>query len=315
MKKLKIIFAGTANFSEKHLSALIKYNYNIIAVITQPDRPFGRGQKIIFSPVKQLAIKNNLPVLQPLNLNNEKFYKIILNFQADIMIVVAYGKIIPQIILSIFKKGCINVHASLLPRWRGPTPIQSAILFGDKKTGISVIKMNDKVDSGDIITSNECEIKITDTTKKLSNKLSKLGIQTLLDALYKIDNNIDSSKKQNEQYATFSKKILKKEALLNSNKNAKFLERLIRAFNPWPICYFVLNNIHIKVWQASIIKNGPCKNTTGRIISINKKGIQIETKQDILNIEKIQFPGKNILNIQQIITSNKNNFKIGKILF
>ncbi|QCI17296.1 methionyl-tRNA formyltransferase [Buchnera aphidicola (Aphis helianthi)] len=314
MKKLKIIFAGTSHFSEKHLSALIKYQFNVKAIITQPDRPSGRGQKIIFSPVKKIAINNNIPILQPLKLDDEQFQKIISNFSAEIMIVVAYGQIIPKKILSMFPKGCINVHASLLPRWRGASPIQSAILFGDKKTGVSIIKMNNKVDSGNIILSKECKISSQETSKTLSLKLIKIGVEILLKALYQIKNNIVLEIQQNEKYATFSKKIIKTDALLNWNKNADFLERLIRAFNPWPICYFVMNQIYVKVWQAKVINNTVYNNSIGEIISIDINGIQITTKNKILNIEKIQLPGKNILNIQEIIISKKHNFKLGKIL-
>ncbi|WP_343154162.1 methionyl-tRNA formyltransferase [Buchnera aphidicola (Aphis aurantii)] len=316
MEKLKIIFAGTSNFSEKHLSALINCPLcNIKAVITQPDRPFGRGQKIIFSPVKKISIKNKIPVLQPLTLDNKEFQKIILNFSAELMIVVSYGHIIPQKILSLFPKGCINVHASLLPRWRGASPIQSAILSGDKKTGISIIKMNDKVDAGNIIISKKCIISSTETSETLSLKLIKIGTKILIKALFQIHNNIVIETKQDEKYTTFSKKILKIDALLNWKKNADFLERLIRAFNPWPICYFLINNTPIKVWKAKVINNTTIKNyKIGQIISIDNDGIQIATKEKILNIEKIQIPGKNISNINIKTLFKKYNLTIGTIL-
>ncbi|QFQ32299.1 methionyl-tRNA formyltransferase [Buchnera aphidicola] len=314
MKTLKIVFAGTSNFSEKYLSALINFQCNIKAVITKPDRPHGRGHKIIFSPVKQTAMKKNIPILQPLNLGDENFQKILSSFCAEIMIVVSYGKIIPQKILSIFPKGCINVHASLLPRWRGASPIQSAILSGDKKTGISIIKMNNKIDAGNIIMLKECLISSKETSATLSLKLIKIGIKILMKALYKINNNIFKETQQNEKYATFSKKIVKTDALLNWNKSADFLERLIRAFNPWPICYFFMDQIPIKVWQAKTTEN-TCRNySIGEIISIDKNGVQVNTKDKILNIEKIQLPGKNILSIKDIIISKKSYFKCGKIL-
>jgi len=315
LKKLKIIFAGTSNFSEKYLSALIKYQYNIQAVITQPDRPSGRGQKIVFSPVKKIAITKNIPIFQQLQLNDKTFQKIISKFSADIMIVVSYGQIIPEKILYMFPKGCINVHASLLPRWRGPSPIQSAILSGDKKTGISIIKMNNKIDAGNIIMSKECTISPEETSSTLSEKLIKIGIKALIETLNQIKDNITLEIQQNEKYATFSKKIFKKDALLNWNKSADFLERLIRAFNPWPICYFIIDDIPIKVWQAKVIQNTIYyNNSIGKIISIDKNGLQINTKNKILNIEKIQLPSKNIVNIKEIILSKKHNFKVGKIL-
>ncbi|ALD15421.1 methionyl-tRNA formyltransferase [Buchnera aphidicola (Aphis glycines)] len=314
MKTLTIVFAGTSSFSEKYLSALINLKYNIKAVITQPDRPHGRGQKIIFSPVKQAAIKKNIPVFQPLQLSDETFQKILSSLSAEIMIVVSYGKIIPQKILSMFPKGCINVHASLLPRWRGSSPIQSAILSGDKKTGVSIIKMNNKIDSGNIIMSKECSISSTETSATLSLKLIKIGIKILIKTLYKINNNIFEETQQNEKYATFTKKILKTDALLNWNKSADFLERLIRAFNPWPICYFFMDKIPIKVWQAKTINNTLYNYSIGEIISINEHGMQVNTINKILNIEKIQLPGKNILSIKKTIISKNNYFKCGKVL-
>ncbi|CAL4326549.1 methionyl-tRNA formyltransferase [Buchnera aphidicola] len=314
MKKLKIIFAGTAYFSAEHLKALINASYQIILVISQPDVPSGRGQKITFSPVKKISIINNIPILQPIDLNNKIFQQKLLLFNADIMIVVSYGKIIPKKILTMFPKGCINVHASLLPRWRGATPIQSAILHGDKKTGISIITMNEKIDSGTIIYAIKCDISIKDTTYSLSLKLIKIGIKALLKVLEKINNHTIIERKQDEKNAVFSKKIYKKDGLLNWNTKATELERLIRAFNPWPTCYFIIENKMIKVWQATVI---PCtkKNACiGEIILSNNNGIQVNTSDQILNIEKLQLPGKKIMDAKHILLSKKSLFKTGNII-
>ncbi|QNS01673.1 MAG: methionyl-tRNA formyltransferase [Buchnera aphidicola (Pentalonia nigronervosa)] len=314
MEILKIIFAGTSHFSAQHLLSLLNLSYNVVSIITQPDRPCGRGQKIIFSPIKLLSIKYNIPLLQPSNLHEEQFQKKISQLHANIMIVVAYGRIIPKNILTMFSKGCINVHASLLPRWRGATPIQSSILNGDKETGISIIYMDEKLDHGDIIHSRKCDISPTDTTFSLSEKLKKIGICTLLEALKKIQYNNVIKRKQNEENATTSKKIFKQDALLNWKLEAKQLERLIRAFNPWPICYFIVQKNIIKVWKASVIKHTLANVSIGEIVSFNKQGIQINTSHKILNIEKIQFPGKNIIDIQKILKSKKTWFKLGTII-
>ena len=314
MKKLTIIFAGTAYFSMRYLDALITSEHKVIAVITQPDRPSGRGQKIIFSPVKILSIKKNIPIFQPSELKDEKIQREIFNLNADIMIVVSYGKLIPKKILTMFPKGCINVHTSLLPRWRGATPIQSAILFGDKETGISIIKMNEKMDSGSIINSVKCNILPDDTTETLTLKLIEIGIQALLKTLYYINKNIIVEKEQNEKHATFSKKISKQDALLNWNTEAYLLERLIRAFNPWPVCYFIVNQIAIRVWQAKIIPTVIKDACIGEIIAFDKNGIQINTAHQILNLQKIQFPGKKIINVEKIIFSKKHWFHVGKII-
>ncbi|QCI22925.1 methionyl-tRNA formyltransferase [Buchnera aphidicola] len=315
MKKLKIIFAGTEYFSAEHLQALINSSHKVISVITQPDRSSGRGQKITFSPVKKIAINNKILIFQPVNLNDKNFQNKILELNVDIMIVVSYGKIIPKKIFTMFPKGCINVHASLLPRWRGATPIQSSILHGDKKTGISIININEEIDSGTIIHSKMCNISSKDTTKSLSLKLIEIGIQALLEVLEKIILNTIVPKKQNEKNAILSKKIYKKDALLNWNLKAEKLERLIRAFNPWPVCYFSLHNTIIKVWQSTVIIPTTQSNfSVGEIICANKYGIQINTSHQILNIERLQFPGKKIMDVKNIIISKKNLFKIGTII-
>lgn len=314
MKKLKIIFAGTAYFSAEHLKALINASYQIVSVISQPDLPSGRGQKITFSPVKTISIINNIPILQPTDLNNKIFQDKLLLFNADIMIVVSYGKIIPKKILSMFPKGCINVHASLLPRWRGATPIQSAILHGDKKTGISIININEKIDSGTIIHTITCNISKKDTTYSLSLKLIKIGIEALLKVLKNINTHTIVERKQDEKNVVFAKKIYKKDGLLNWNKKAEELERLIRAFNPWPTCYFIIENMMIKVWQATVIPSTKKNACIGEIVLSNNNGIQINTSDQILNIEKLQLPGKKIMEAKYIILSKKSLFKIGNVL-
>ncbi|QCI22323.1 methionyl-tRNA formyltransferase [Buchnera aphidicola] len=314
MKKLKIIFAGTEYFSAEHLKMLIDSSQSIVSVITKPDLPSGRGQKITFSPVKKMSIKKHIPVLQPSNLHDKIFRETLLKLHADIMIVVSYGKIIPKEILTMFPKGCINVHASLLPRWRGPTPIQSSILYGDKKTGISIIKMNEKVDAGNILHSIECNISLKDTSQSLSYKLMKIGVQALSDVLTKISQDIIIEKKQNEKYAILSKKIYKKDGLLNWNSKAIKLERLIRAFNPWPVCHFIINNKIIKVWEAEVIFSSKPNLKIGEILFFNKHGIQINTSDKILNIQKLQFPGKKIMDVKNIFFSKNNFFRIGMII-
>ncbi|QCI16146.1 methionyl-tRNA formyltransferase [Buchnera aphidicola] len=314
MKKLKIIFAGTAYFSAEHLNTLISSSHDVVAVLSKPDSLSGRGQKIIFSPVKIISINNNIPIFQPDNLNDQIFQDKLLHINADIMIVVSYGKIIPKKILNMFPNGCINIHASLLPRWRGASPIQSSILNGDKKTGISIIEMDDTIDTGNIIHSITCNISSKDTTQSLSLKLIKIGTKALLEVLEKIIKKSIVKKKQNERDATLSKKIHKKDALLNWNLKAEELERTIRAFIPWPVCHFILKNKAIKIWKAKVIPLNKKNFSIGEIISCNQNGIQINTLYQILNIEKIQLPGQKIMDVKNVLTSKKNLFKIGTII-
>lgn len=314
MNKLKIIFAGTGYFSAAYLQSLISYQTFIISVITKPDLPSGRGNRIIFSPVKKLSINNKIPLLQPDNLKDEKFYNKLLKLYADIMIVVSYGKIIPKKILNMFPKKCINVHPSLLPRWRGPTPIQSSILHGDKKTGISIINMDEKIDSGNIIYSKKCSISLQETTHSLSNKLIKIGTQALIKTLEKISRNQIIERKQKEKDAILSKKIYKKDALLNWNLEAIILERYIRAFNPWPVCYFKLKNQIIRVWKAKVVPLLKSNASIGEIILSDKNGIQINTSYQILSLQKLQFSGKKIMTVENILVSKKDLFKPGTII-
>ncbi|XBC39659.1 MAG: methionyl-tRNA formyltransferase [Buchnera aphidicola (Chaetogeoica yunlongensis)] len=296
-KTLNIVFAGTNDFSKNHLKVLIKQtSHKILGIITQPDKPYGRGQNVVSTPTKILAKKFNIPVFQPISLNTTEFYNQILNLNADIMIVVSYGKIIPQTILKIFPLGGINIHTSLLPKWRGPSPIQSSILYGDKLTGITIIKMSKNIDTGNIIYSSPCIIKNTDTCSTLQKRLQTLSCKILTKILIKFLNNSYYSIHQSK-LTKYSKKIKKTDAKLLWSTDAIKLERLIRAYNPWPICYFTINKkLSIKVWSANVISNlSQYKYKTGEIILINKYGIQIKTKKNILNIQQVQLPGKKIM--------------------
>ncbi|XBC38454.1 MAG: methionyl-tRNA formyltransferase [Buchnera aphidicola (Floraphis choui)] len=308
MKTLNIIFAGTPEFSAQHLVHLINSQYNIIGVLTQPDRPSGRGQNITESPVKNIAKKYNIPIFQPkILLNNSELYIKLCKIRANLMIVVAYGLIIPKKILNIFSIGCINIHASLLPKWRGSTPIQSAILSGDIITGITIIKIDEGIDTGKIIYSETCNIDKHETSKSLQEKLNKISCRAILLVLKNIELGKCKTVVQS-QLTTYSYKIKKQDAELNWFQDAITLEKRIRAFNPWPICFFKINNKHIKVWSATIIiKDKKNTHKEGEIILINKNGLQIQTKINILNIVKIQLPGKKIIHAHNL-NNSRNNF-------
>lgn len=316
MYKLKIVFAGTSYFSAQHLLKLINSNYSIIGVITKPDRPVGRGKKIKFSEVKILALKYNIPILQTESFFKKNYLDIIKKiflFKIDLMIVVSYGVMIPKYILNILKFGAINIHPSLLPRWRGATPIQQAILKGDKKTGITIISMNEKIDAGDILYQKSCKIEYYDTSATLSKKLKNIGCIAMLYVINQVINNKLVFKKQDISKIKISKKINKKDAKINWNKKASYIEKCIRAFNPWPISYFYFNMIMIKVWTAYVIKENS-KKTPGTIIYVNKFGIQVVTKKYILNITEIQLPGKNKIYIKNFLNSKRDFFSINDIL-
>ncbi|WWP02034.1 MAG: methionyl-tRNA formyltransferase [Candidatus Dasytiphilus stammeri] len=314
---LKIIFAGTPNFAAYHLNTLLKNNFTISAVLTAPDSPnnsFHRN-KFIYSPVKQLAIKHNILLLQPDSLFKKEYYKEIIKLKADIMVVVAYGKIFPEFILKAPKFGCINIHGSLLPRWRGPAPIQRAIIAGDQKTGITIIQMKSSIDTGDILHQIECPIEATDTSATLFDKLSNIGTRSMLITLNNLLNGTLNPKPQQELFATYANKISKKEALINWNQSSLQIDRYIRAFNPWPISYFMSGGIRIKVWQASIIQNYSHYNyNPGEIVQFNKNGLIIATAQDFLNLQKIQPAGKIVMKISDFFNSRKKILGPGTIL-
>ncbi|WP_343128115.1 methionyl-tRNA formyltransferase [Buchnera aphidicola (Takecallis taiwana)] len=312
-QSLRIIFAGTSNFSACYLKTLILSHHIILGILTQPDRPNTRGNIITQTPVKQLASKYNIPTFQPHTLQNQTDYINILHTKADIMIVVAYGLILPVCILHAFPMGCINVHASLLPNWRGAAPIQWAILKGEKKTGITIIQMDEKLDSGQILYQQSCNILPDDTTSSLLNKLSQIGSKVILKVLKKIQNKNIIPIIQDEKKATYAKKLSKSMGKINFFKDAQYIERMIRAFHPWPGTYIEIQNMKIKIHQANIIKSN-LRYHIGQIVKINKNGMQVQTKKHILNIQKIQIPGKKIISVYQFAQTNNKIFQINKII-
>ncbi|MWP49308.1 MULTISPECIES: methionyl-tRNA formyltransferase [unclassified Gilliamella] len=312
-KPLNIIFAGTPDFAATHLKALIGSEHNVIAVFTQPDRPAGRGNKLTASPVKQLAIEYNLPVYQPATLKKEENQKIIADLNADIMIVVAYGLILPQTVLEMPKLGCLNVHGSLLPRWRGAAPIQRACWAGDEQTGITIMQMDAGLDTGDMLYKLTCPIELTDTSASLYEKLAKLGPQALLDTLTLLTEQKIQPEKQDPSQATYAKKLSKQEAKLDWNLPAEQLERCVRAFNPWPVSYFEVNGEPVKVWQANVVKMAS-KQPAGTILQADKNGICIATSNGALNMTLLQPAGKKPMPAQDLLNSRKAWFTVGKKL-
>ncbi|WP_075432123.1 methionyl-tRNA formyltransferase [Buchnera aphidicola] len=308
-KKTKIIFAGSNKFSLQHLKSLFFSKYKISALLTAKNK-----KKI--SPIKKFALQNNIPILQPKNLKKKNFCNQIKDIHADILIICAYGMLIPSSIINLFSKKAINIHASLLPRWRGAAPIQWAILSGDKKTGISIIQMSSVIDAGPILGTVSCPILFNDTTKTIYKKLTPISIHAMHNILIKIiHKNQIKLHKQDERKVTYAPKIKKEDAKISWTKSAKDCERLIRALNPWPRCYFILQNKNIKIIRASVlINNNQNQYKIGEIICANKLGIQICTTCHILNIEEIQIEGCISMHISQILNSKKNWFTPGTIL-
>ncbi|XBC44644.1 MAG: methionyl-tRNA formyltransferase [Buchnera aphidicola (Schlechtendalia peitan)] len=313
MKSLKIIFSGTSEFSAQHLIQLIHKKYNIVGILTKPDKASGRGQFVMESPVKKIAKQYNIPIFQPTSDSIKNLHSTLYSLHADLMIVVAYGLIFPKNILNIFPLGCFNIHASLLPRWRGATPIQSAILNGDLITGISIIKMNQGIDTGKILYSSTCNIETSDTSKSLQDKLSIIGCKSILLVLQKLLSGHLQYTSQSK-LTTYSNKIKKNDAKINWLEDAITIERCVRAFNPWPISFFKIHNQNLKVWKSTVVMQYNMNTyKAGEVILINKFGLQVQTKRNILNIIKIQLPGKKIMHAYNLKNCNNKWFKPKKI--
>ncbi|WWO99386.1 MAG: methionyl-tRNA formyltransferase [Candidatus Dasytiphilus stammeri] len=311
---LKIIFAGTPVFAARHLEVLVN-QYPVVGVLTQPDKYVGRGKRLVFSPVKQLAIEKNLPILQPESLMEEKLQEQIKNLNADIMVVVAYGNILPQAVLKLPRFGCINIHASLLPKWRGAAPIQRSLCAGDVETGITTIKMNTNIDTGDILHTIPCKIENTDTTATLYDKLSKLGSISMLATLKQFATGTICPVKQPEHNISYATKIRKQESRIDWTFSAMKIERYIRAFNPWPGSYFMVKDQMIRVWKASIIDSIISNSSQpGEILQANQHGIKIATSNGVLNIEELQTAGRKIMKVREFLKSKREWFTPGDII-
>ncbi len=309
----RIIFAGTPDFAAIHLESLITNGIRPIAIYTQPDRPKGRGHALTPSPCKQIAEREGIKVYTPINFKNDEDIKEFKSLAADLMIVVAYGLILPHSILESLTIGAINVHASLLPAYRGAAPIQRALLDGLSKTGITIMKIADELDAGDIYTTASLDILPTDTSESLFNRLANLGSNTLVNVLPSIIDGSLTSTPQEKDKVTYAKKITKDESLLNFNKDAYTLEREIRGLFPCPVATICLNKITYKVFSATVLEsteNKPC----GTILGSDKDGLLIQCENSVLRIESIQAPGKGRVKASDFCRSKKDIFEKGKVL-
>ena len=307
---LRIIFAGTPDFAAHHLQALIDSRHQLISVYTQPDRPSGRGKKLSASPVKQLADRYQLPVFQPVSLKGLDDQRELQEQQADIMVVVAYGLILPPAILQAPRYGCINVHASLLPRWRGAAPIQRAIAAGDRETGITIMQMDSGLDTGPMLSTVQCAIDDIDTSASLHDKLLTLGPPALLKALDCIDKLQPTM--QNDGQATYAAKISKREAMIDWSQPAELIERLIRAFNPFPIAFTVHQNQRFKIHKAEIYAETiSIKSPPGTVLKIDAQGILIACGKGAINVLQLQLPGKKAMSVRQLLNGHSTWLSVG----
>lgn len=309
---MRIIFAGTPEFAVPCLEAIIRSSSNLIAVYTQPDRPSGRGQALHASAVKQKAMEHSIPVLQPLNFKTPEAIEKLKELKPDIMVVIAYGLILPKAILEIPTYGCINVHASLLPRWRGAAPIQHAILHGDNETGISIMQMDAGMDTGNILQKAAISIEAQETCQSLHDRLSMLAPEPLLEILNLISSGqVVVSTPQETMGVTYAPKINKSDFLINWSQSAVAIERQVRAF--YPHAQTLVSDLAIRIQKVQIL-NKESTHTPGTILTINKNGIEVSTGTDCLLIESIQFPGKKSVQVHEWIHGNQDPLFCGLIL-
>ncbi|MFJ2976991.1 methionyl-tRNA formyltransferase [Kluyvera sp. NPDC087067] len=310
---LRIIFAGTPDFAARHLDALLSSEHQVVGVFTQPDRPAGRGKKLMPSPVKVLAEEKGIPVFQPVSLRPEENQKLVAELHADVMVVVAYGLILPKAVLAMPRLGCINVHGSLLPRWRGAAPIQRSLWAGDTETGVTIMQMDVGLDTGDMLHKLSCPITADDTSASLYDKLAELGPQGLLDTLSLLASGTAKPEVQDEAQVSYAEKLSKEEARVDWTLSAAQLERCIRAFNPWPMSYIVIDDQPIKIWQATVIDK-PANAVPGTILEATRQGIQVATGDGILNLISLQPAGKKAMSAQDLLNSRREWFVPGNRL-
>lgn len=299
---LKIIFAGTPVFAALHLQALLGSCHQVVAVYTQPDRPAGRGKQLQASPVKSLALHHELPVVQVSSLKTAEAQAELAHWGADIMVVVAYGLLLPQAVLDTPRLGCINVHASLLPRWRGAAPIQRAIEAGDASTGITIMQMDAGLDTGPMLAITPCPILPTDTATDLHDRLGSLGPTALLAALDDLAQGKAAPQVQPSEGVTYAHKLTKEEAAIDWSLDAQLIQRRVRAFNPAPMTYFHLGQERVRVLSAQPLEHP--KGAPGEIMALDASGLTVACGKGCLRIDTLQLPGKNPVAVKALINGS-----------
>ena len=312
---MKIIFAGTPEFAATALAALLETEHDIVAVYTQPDRKAGRGQKLTASAVKQLALAHNLPIYQPLHFKASTEEGLatqqqLARLNADVMVVAAYGLILPQAVLDLPKYACLNIHGSLLPRWRGAAPIQRAIATGDIETGVTIMKMAAGLDTGDMLFKTFCPITAEDTSATLHDKLAIQGAEaicTVLTSEATLKDYLDQREVQDEAFTVYAQKLSKAEAQIDWTQPAIDIDRNIRAFNPWPVAFTLIDeNNNLRIWNSSLSDQSASTAAAGEVIAIDKQGVHVMCgDQKAICITHLQWPGGKALNAMQIQQTHK----------
>ena len=288
---MKIVYMGTPDFAVPPLAALVQNGYEVTAVVTQPDKPKGRGKTLLPTPVKEEAMKHDIPVYQPLKVREPEFVETLKKLEPDMIIVAAFGQIIPKAILDMPRFGCVNVHASLLPKYRGAAPIQWAVLNGDQVTGVTTMRMDEGLDTGDMIMKQEVIVDEDETGGSLFDKLSGVGAKLCVKTMEAIENGTAVYTPQDDALATHTGKIQKEMGSIDWSKDAEVIERLVRGLNPWPSAYTRIDDKNLKIWRAKVISH-EVKAAPGCILKVTKDELEVQTGNGVLALLEVQLEGK-----------------------
>jgi methionyl-tRNA formyltransferase len=310
---VRLVFAGTPDFAATALKALIAAGHTIVGVYSQPDRPAGRGRKLQPSPVKQVALDHEIPVFQPETLKTPEAQKQLADLNPDVMIVAAYGLILPRAVLDIPTHGCLNIHASLLPRWRGAAPIQRAIAAGDAETGITIMQMDEGLDTGAMLLKSLTAIEDSDTGGSLHDRLAELGGNAIIKALELLQKGELTGEPQNDELACYASKLSKTEGHIDWATDAKAIERLVRAFNPWPGTYTDLGDQRIRIHEARALVT-TSDGLPGTVVQRDREGIDIACGNGTLRITRLQLPGSRAQSVNDLINGGKELLMPGQEL-
>lgn len=299
---MRVVFMGTPDFAVGALEAIVKAGHEVVLVVTQPDKQKGRGKEVQFPPVKECAIQYNIPVFQPVKIKTEESVETLREYPADVFVVAAFGQILSKEILDMPKYGCLNIHASLLPKYRGAAPIQWVILDGEKTTGVTIMQMNEGLDTGDMLLKEEIPIDSKETGESLHDKLAVVGADLIVKALPLLEQGKLTAEPQNDQDSCYAKMLKKDMGHMDWEKEAVVLERLIRGLNSWPSAYTYWNKKTLKIWEAFV---EPMTGTPGEILQVNKDSIVVGCGKDSLRITALQLEGKKRMAVKDFLLGYK----------
>ena len=301
---MRVIFMGTPDFAVETLEEMIKAGHEVVLVVTQPDKPKGRGNAVQFPPVKECALAHNIEVFQPKKIREEENVEYLRKYNADIMVVAAFGQLLPKSILDMPKYGCINVHASLLPKYRGAAPIQWAILNGDAVSGVTIMQMDVGMDTGDMIAKREVLLSEEETGGSLFDKLAKIGAELCVETMAEIENGTAIRTPQNSDEATHVSMISKELGCIDWNKSAVEIERYVRGLNPWPSAYTKLGGKTFKIWKAKVVE-GNSEVQPGQIAKVTKDTLEVQTGDGLLSLLEVQLEGKKRMEMDAFLRGYK----------